>query len=147
MNRAAMNRKAMTGEMAAALAAEEAAIYAYGIIGVKLGSAGEKTEARAAEQAHRLRRDFLVSRVEQVEPAPPGYEMPFPVTDRAAALRLAIHVEDGVAQAWRPVLPVTQNADRATALAAMTEAAVRATRWRRLAGVHPVTMAFPGRAG
>ena len=29
----------------------------------------------------------------------------------------------------------------------MTDAAVRATRWRRLAAVTPVTMAFPGKAG
>jgi hypothetical protein len=137
----------MTGEMAAALAAEEAAIYVYGIVGVRLGSAAEKTEARSAEQAHRLRRDFLVGRMEQAAAAPAGYEMPFPVTDRAAALKLAIQVEDGVAQAWRPLLPVTQSADRTTALAAMTEAAVQATRWRRLAGVSPMTMAFPGRAG
>jgi hypothetical protein len=83
--------------------------------------------------------------VDQPEASPAGYEMPFPITDRATALKLAIQVEDGVAQAWRPVLPVTTDADRTTALAAMTEAAVRATRWRRLAQVTPVTMAFPGR--
>jgi hypothetical protein len=80
-------------------------------------------------------------------PAPAGYALPYPVTDRASALKLAVQVEDGVAQAWRPVLPVTTDADRATALAALTDAAVRATRWRRLAQVSPVTMPFPGRAG
>jgi hypothetical protein len=136
----------MNQQSAAALAAEEAAIYAYGIIGVKL-PAGEIAEARAAETAHRLRRDYLVGRMEQPQSAPAGYEMPFPVTDRGTALKLAIHVEDGVAQAWRPVLAVTQDADRMTALAAMTDAAVRAARWRRLAAVTPMTMAFPGRAG
>jgi hypothetical protein len=132
-------------QTAAALAAEEAAVYAYGIIGVKL-TAGEVTEARAAEQAHRDRRDYLIARTASAAAAPAGYEMPFPVTDRASALKLAIQVEDGVAQAWRPVLPTTQDADRATALAAMTDAAVRATRWRRLAAVTPITMAFPGLA-
>jgi hypothetical protein len=135
-----------TGQTTAALAAEEAAIYAYGIIGVRLTSDGEVTEARAAEQAHRDRRDYLVMRTASPAPAPAGYEMPFPVTDRASALKLAIQIEDGVAQAWRPVLTVTENADRATALAALTDAAVRATRWRRLAEVTPVTMAFPGTA-
>lgn len=141
----------MNEQLTAALAGEEAAIYAYGLIGVRLTAEGEETAARAAEQAHRDRRDYLVSKMDQVKasaaPAPAGYEMPFPVTDRASALKLAIQIEDGVAQAWRPVLGVTKDADRTTALSAMTDAAVRATRWRRLAEVSPVTMPFPGRAG
>ena len=139
----------MNPQLGAALAAEEAAIYAYGLIGVRLVGPGDRTEARAAEQAHRGRRDYLVGRMSQLQasaaPSPAGYQLPFPVTDRASALKLAIQVEDGVAQAWRPVLPVTTEADRTTALAAMTEAAVRATRWRRLAEVRPVTLPFPGR--
>jgi len=136
-------------QLGAALAAEEAAIYAYGVIGVNLNSRGDEAEARAAEQVHRGRRDYLVDRLARLKassaPSPAGYELPFPVTDRASALKLAIQIEDGVAQAWRPVLPVSQDADRGTALAALTEAAVRATRWRRLAAVSPVTLAFPGR--
>ncbi len=139
----------MSEQLATALAAERAAIYAYGLIGSRFDSDGDEDEARAAEQAHRQRRDYLVARLDQLKagaaPAPAGYELPFPVTDRAGALKLAIRVEDGVAQAWRPVLAVTEEAERATALAALTEAAVRATRWRRLAAVAPVTMAFPGR--
>jgi len=136
-------------QLAAALAAEEAAIYAYGLVGVRLTADGERAEARTDEQAHRDRRDYLVSRMDQLKagasPAPAGYQLPFAVTDRASALRLAIRVEDGVAQAWRPVLAVTEGADRTTALAAMTDSAVRATRWRRTAGVNPLTLPFPGR--
>jgi hypothetical protein len=137
----------MNQQLATALAAEEAAIYAYGVVGVRLANAGEQAEARAAEQAHRQRRDYLVGAVASPAPAPAGYRLPFPVTGRAAALKLAIQVEDGVAQAWRPVLPVSLDTGRATALAALTDAAVRATRWRRLAAVTPVTMAFPGAPG
>jgi hypothetical protein len=137
-------------QLAGALAAEEAAIYAYGLIGVKLTGEGARDEARATEAVHRDRRDVLVSRLAQLKastaPAPAGYQLPFAVTDRASALKLAIHVEDGVAQAWRAALPVTTDADRSTSLSALTDAAVRATRWRRLAGVAPLTMAFPGRA-
>ncbi|MBL7253597.1 ferritin-like domain-containing protein [Paractinoplanes lichenicola] len=139
----------MSPQLGAALAAEEAAIYAYGVLGVHLGGRGDVTEARAAEQAHRGRRDYVVAKLAQLgasaAPSPAGYALPFAVTDRASALKLAIHVEDGVAQAWRPLLPATTGADRTTALAAMTEAAVRATRWRRLAAVSPVTLPFPGR--
>ena len=141
----------MTPQLGAALAAEEAAVYAYGVIGVHLDGRGEVAEAREAEQAHRERRDYLVAQMTQIKasaaPSPAGYQLPFPVTDRASAIKLAVHVEDGVAQAWRPVLPVTTAEDRTTALAAMTAAAVRATRWRRLAAVSPVTLPFPGRAG
>ena len=141
----------MNDQLAAALAAEEAAIYAYGLVGVQLDGTGNRDEARAAQQAHRQRRDYLILRLARGSSATPvspaGYQLPFPVTDQPSALKLAIQVEDGVAQAWRPVLPVTENADRTAALSAMTDAAVRATRWRRLAEVSPVTMAFPGRAG
>jgi hypothetical protein len=135
--------------MAGALAAELAAIYAYGVLGVRLTAEDEQDEARTAEQAHRQRRDYLVSRMDELKvtaaAAPAGYELPFPVTDRASAVRLAIHIEDGVAQAWRPVLPITQAGDRGAALSALTDAAVRATRWRRLASVTPLTLPFPGR--
>jgi hypothetical protein len=138
----------MNEQLAAALAAEEAAIYAYGLIGVRLPR-NQQTAARNAEADHRVRRDTLVSRLDQLQaspaPAPAGYRLPFPVTDRASALKLAIHVEDGVAQAWRATLPVTTGTDRATSLSALTSAAVQAVRWRRAAGVTPLTMAFPGR--
>ena len=137
--------------LSAALAAEDAAIYAYGVLGVRLAGDDEKSDAHTAETAHRQRRNYVVTRLDQLEvkqPATPaGYDLPFPVTDRDSALKLAIHIEDGVAQAWRPVLPVTESTDRTTALAAMTDAAVRATKWRRRASATPLTLPFPGRAG
>jgi hypothetical protein len=136
-------------QLSSALAAEEAAIYAYGVIGVHLTAAADVVEARTAEQVHRTRRDAAVSRLAELNastgPAPAAYRLPFPVTGMASALKLAIHVEDGVAAAWRPVLPVSEGGDRTMALAALTDAAVRATRWRRRAGVSPVTLPFPGR--
>ncbi|GAB1693885.1 ferritin-like domain-containing protein [Krasilnikovia sp. M28-CT-15] len=139
----------MNEQLAGALAAEEAAIYAYGTIGVHLTDDRELADARAAEAVHRDRRDALVSLLASAQastaPAPAGYALPFPVTDRDSALKLAIHVEDGVAQAWRPVLGVTTDDQRSTALGALTDAAVRATRWRRHAEVTPLTLPFPGR--
>lgn len=141
----------MKEQLTAALAAEEAAIYAYGLIGVHLNRESEVTGARDSEQVHRQRRDYLVDRLDDLRasaaPAPAGYRLPFEVTDRASALELAIHIEDGVAQAWRAVLPVTEQSQRRAALSAMTDSAVRATAWRRFAGATPLTMAFPGRPG
>jgi ferritin-like protein len=135
--------------LSAALAAEDAAIYAYGVIGPRLDNDDEKSDAHAAETAHRQRRNYIVTRLDQLKVKPPatpaGYDLPFPVTDRDSAVKLAIQIEDGVAQAWRPVLPVTEATDRTTALSAMTDSAVRATRWRRLAAASPLTIPFPGR--
>ncbi|GGN53438.1 hypothetical protein GCM10010112_02290 [Actinoplanes lobatus] len=141
----------MTEQLAAALAAEEAAIYAYGVIGVHLTDADEVSRARACELEHRRRRDELVDRLDRIQastaPAPAAYQLPFEVTDRESALKLAVHVEDGVAQAWRALLPVTEGADRVDSLSYLTDSAVRATRWRRIAEVTPLTMPFPGRPG
>jgi hypothetical protein len=145
----------MSEVLNAALAAEQAAIYAYGPIGVRLVDAA-RDDARAAEAAHRDRRDALISRLAATS-APPsagsapaevpaGYALPFAVVDRTTALKLAIHVEDGVAATWRAALGATEGADRLTALTAFTDAAVRATRWRRAAGVTPLTVPFPGKA-
>jgi len=132
----------------AALAAEHAAIFAYGRMGVLLDANG-KQEARAAEVMHRARRDTLVLKLDEAKgspaPAEPGYALPFPVTDGASALRLAVHVEDGVAANWRAVLKTVEGEQRKAALEAYSDAAIRATRWRRLAGVTPATTPFPGR--
>ena len=46
----------------AALAAEHAAVYGYGVVGGRIGEA-RRTEARAAYDAHRARRDALARTV------------------------------------------------------------------------------------
>jgi Domain of unknown function (DUF4439) len=134
--------------LAAALAAEHAAIFAYGPIGVRL-TGRPRAEARDAEAVHRNRRDSLVMLLGAgggaIPAAAPAYALPFPVTDKASALRLAIQVEERTAAAWRAALPATSGSERSRALAALTDTAVRATRWRRTAGVSPATVAFPGR--
>jgi ferritin-like protein len=139
----------VTEQLAAALAAEEAAIYAYGVIGVHLKDGDEVARARSAELEHRARRDGLVDRIDRLQasaaPAPAAYRLPFEVSDREGALKLAVHVEDGVAQAWRSLLPVTEDQERVDAVSFLTDSAVRATRWRRIAGTAPLTMPFPGR--
>jgi len=136
--------------LAAALSAEYAAIFAYGPIGVRL-SGEQAREARAAEAAHRARRDALVVRLAEsgatVPAAEPAYTLPFPVTDAASAMRLAIEIESRTAAVWRAVVPATTDAQRRQAIEALTDCAVRATRWRLHAGVVPATVAFPGRPG
>ncbi|WBB70956.1 ferritin-like domain-containing protein [Micromonospora sp. WMMD812] len=134
--------------LGAALSAEYAAIFAYGPIGVRL-SGPAREAARQAEAAHRHRRDALMVQLSTgggtVPPDRAGYALPFPVTDRASALRLAVEVEERTAAHWRAALAATTGADRDQALDALLDYAVRATRWRRTAGVTPLTVAFPGR--
>ncbi|MEV7226440.1 ferritin-like domain-containing protein [Polymorphospora sp. NPDC051019] len=138
----------MSTGLAAALTAEYAAIHAYGVIGVRLADAAA-ADARAAEAAHRTRRDALTVLLNETSvtppPAEPSYALPYPVTDVASALRLAVEIEERTAAVWRAALPVTTGDQRGQALAALTDCAVRATRWRRTAGGVPLTVAFPGK--
>lgn len=130
-----------------ALAAEHAAIFAYGPIGAKLDE--DLAEfARDAEAAHRARRDALVLALtaDGADPpaAEPSYALPFPVSGTADALRLAVQIEERVAAVWRAALRAGAGVTRAGALDALVDAAVRATTWRRSAGITPATVPFPG---
>jgi len=132
--------------LAEALRAEHAAIYGYGPVGARLSGASTELATRA-EAAHRARRDALVLRLAGTAsppPADPAYTLPFPVTDRAAALRLAILLEERTGRIWRQALPETSGADRSMALDALVDCAVRATRLRMASGVTPPTVVLPG---
>lgn len=136
--------------LADALAAEHAAIYAYGPIGVRLDDQ-EAAAARRAEEIHRERRDTLVltlaARGAEVPVAEASYALPFEVTDAGAARRLAILVEERIGAVWRAALPAAPDDDRGQVLDALVDAAVRATGWRLAAGVEPATIPFPGAPG
>jgi hypothetical protein len=133
--------------LAAALEAEYAAIFGYGVVGAHLDDNGMAV-ARAAEAAHRDRRDAVSLRIiaANATPAPAraAYALPFPVADGPSALKLAVALEEGAAGAWRQALAATAGDDRKLALQALMACAVQATRWRALAGIKPLTIAFPG---
>ncbi len=84
----------------AALAAEHAAVYGYGVVGGRIRE-GRRQEAKTAYDAHRARRDALVREVRDLGGTPvaasAGYALPFPVPDSAAAVQLAAELEDRVA--------------------------------------------------
>ncbi|MEV5438270.1 ferritin-like domain-containing protein [Streptomyces sp. NPDC052682] len=125
----------------AALAAEHAAVYGYGVVGGRI-DARRRTEARAAYDAHRARRDVLAREVEELggEPvaAAAAYALPFAVPDAAAAVRLAAELEDRVAGVYSDLVRAAGGTRRALAAEALREAAVRAVRWRGQ------SVAFPG---
>ncbi len=127
----------------AALAAEHAAVYGYGVVGGKIDG-GRQGEARAAYDAHRARRDDLARTARDLGAAPraaaAAYALPFPVTDAATAVRFAAELEDRVAGAYADLVRAGTGARRRTAADALRDAAVRAVRWRGS------SVAFPGLA-
>ncbi|GHD96857.1 DUF4439 domain-containing protein [Streptomyces naganishii] len=127
----------------AALAAEHAAVYGYGVVGGRVGEV-RRAEARAAYDAHRARRDALAREVrglgERPVAAAAAYALPFPVPDSAAAVRFAALLEDRVAGVYSDLVRATGGGRRTEAAAALREAAVRAVRWSG------ESVAFPGLA-
>ncbi|ELS56913.1 ferritin-like domain-containing protein [Streptomyces viridochromogenes] len=136
-------RKTTLTALQAALAAEHAAVYGYGVVGGRIREE-RRSEAREAYDAHRARRDALAREVRDLgaEPvaASAAYALPFPVPDSAAAVRLAAELEDRVAGVYSDVVRAAEGEVRGTAAEALREAAVRAVRWRG------ESVAFPGLA-
>jgi hypothetical protein len=136
----------MTG-LPEAVAAEHAAIWGYGVLGGFLTGPALDL-ARQSEAAHRDRRDALVVELSQAGGTPPAaapnYRLPAAVTDAASATRLAVTIEERTAAVWRATLPGQTGDARRTPLAALTDCALRAARWRRIAGQSPATVALPG---
>ncbi|MFE6461921.1 ferritin-like domain-containing protein [Streptomyces cinereoruber] len=117
----------------AALAAEHAAVYGYGVVGGRIGTE-RRAEATAAYEAHRARREVLRRAVRDLGGTPAAaaaaYALPFRVTDPAGAVRLAAVLEDRVAGVYSDLVRATEGPARREAAAALKEAAVRAVRWR-----------------
>ncbi|KAA0023286.1 ferritin-like domain-containing protein [Antrihabitans cavernicola] len=131
-----------------ALAAENAAVYAYGIVGA-FSNPDRGDMIAAASAAHRARRDATIdalSAASIVAPEPPaGYTVPFPVTDPTTAVQLAVQAESDTAVAWRSVIERSQSDHtRGTGIDALTETALRLADWRTILGTTPPTVPFPG---
>lgn len=127
----------------AALAAEHAAVYGYGIVGGRM-SDDREAEATAAYTAHRARRDALARTARDLGGKPvaasAAYALPFPVEDSGAAVRLAAVIEDRIAGVYADLVRAGSGPLRREAASALREAAVRAVRWRGTG------VAFPGLA-
>jgi len=132
-------------ELVALLADEHAAVYAYGLLGARLGVA-ERRGARSAYDAHRAARDDLRALLErrglQGPPPHPVYDVT--VSGRTQARALAVRLEEGLAVRWRDLVGTTDEADlRRLAVQRLQECAVRAAAWRGAQG-GPPTVPFPG---
>lgn len=134
--------------LADALRAEQAAIYAYGTVSA-YSRPGRKDRIAGHIAAHRARREAVIGVLTDAgRPAPAaaaGYTLPFPVDDPESAARLAVTAEQDCTVAWRSVLERARtDGTRAFAVPALSDAAVRAGKWRVALDAAPPTVPFPG---
>lgn len=124
-----------------ALAGEHAVIFGYGVAGAHLRGAAQR-RARAADAAHRTRRDELRALVVAAKATPVGsaaaYQLPYPVTSAATAARLATDLEARLGAVYADAVAALRGDLRSFAAVALQDAAVLAAGWRG----HSV--AFPG---
>jgi hypothetical protein len=127
----------------AALAAEQAASYGYGVVGARLrqGSAEQGT-ASAGWVAHLRATDTLTAMISARDgkpvPAAVAYQLPEPVQTVSEATALAALLEDRVAQAYLGIVALPESGLRNFGAQQVRAAALRAAAWRGS------TQAFPG---
>jgi hypothetical protein len=125
-----------------ALAAEQAAVYGYGVAGAFLRGS-DRTAAQSMLTAHMNERDRLMSMVHArgARPVTPAaaYRLPFPVNDPASGRALAAELERGVAGAMWDLVAASEpgGATRAQAIGWLGATALRAAHWG-------ATQALPG---
>jgi len=125
----------------AALAAENAAIFGYGVAGAHLtGSSRAAAEQDWTE--HNRARDTLAAMISARGATPAAaqafYQLPLRVHNASSAARLAAYLEDGVTRAYLGLVAVSDQRLRRFGALAMQDAAQRAASWRGS------TQAFPG---
>jgi hypothetical protein len=125
----------------AALAAEDAAVYGYGVAGAHLTGGGQQAAAQDWT-AHREARDTLAAMISALGGTPTAaqafYQLPFAVRDASSAKALAAYLEDGVTRAYLAVVALTDQRLRTFGALAMQVPAQRAAFWQGR------TQAFPG---
>ena len=132
---------AAVAALQAALAAENSAVYGYGVAGAHLAGA-RRADAVRNWVAHQNARDaltaMLAARGAQPVAAAAAYELPFDVHSATAAVALATLLEDRLSAAYLGLVGLSDPALRAFGARAVRTAALRAADWRGS------TLAFPG---
>ena len=125
----------------AALAAEDAAIFGYGVAGAHL-SGSSQAVAEQDWTRHSEARDTVIAMISGLGMTPVAalafYRLPFAVHDAASAMALAAYLEDGVTRAYLGLVAVRDQRLRTFGALAMQVCAQRAAFWRG------GTQAFPG---
>ena len=131
---------AAVSALQAALRAEHAAVYGYGVVGAHLTGAA-RTAATSDWIAHQVARDSLEAMLRaarQPAAAAVAYRLPHPVHNRAAAMSLAVILENRVTTAYLGLVALPSSRFREPGARGVTAAAIRAAFWRGR------TVAFPG---
>ncbi|GAA3133579.1 ferritin-like domain-containing protein [Streptosporangium carneum] len=127
--------------LSTALAAEHAAVYAYGVIAART-TGSLRVTATAAFNAHRARRDQLRALIAARGDAPAepdaAYRLPVTPSTPAQAVELATLVERGVTAAYLELTASPDTEVRQMAALAMQECVTRSY------GLRPEIEAFPG---
>src|ERR1700736_3159351 len=107
-----MTASTAVSALQAALAAENATIFGYGVAGAHLTG----NSLAAAEQdwtTHNEARDTLAAMIARMGAAPTAtqafYQLPFPVHDATSAMALAAYLEDGVTRAYLGLVAVSDR--------------------------------------
>ncbi len=142
---------APTDALAAAVDAEDAAIFTYGVSTAFVSTARRSTVAEYVA-AHRVRRNELVAALTAAGATAPqaaaGYTLPVDVDDSVTAVQALLAAEVDCTVAYRALIEQSEDATaRRTGLDGLTESSVRAANWRVALRESPVTVPFPGRAG
>jgi Domain of unknown function (DUF4439) len=132
---------AAVAALQSALAAEQAAVYGYGVAGAYLTGGGQAA-ATADWLAHQEARDaleaMLRSRGAQPAPAAVAYQLPIQVRTSSDAVALATTIEDRMAAVYLGLVAVTAPDVRQFGARQVQASALRAAAWRGS------TVAFPG---
>lgn len=115
-----------------ALAAEHAAVFVYGALGAQTSQSGQPTLFGALTRAyslHRDRRDHLtgviVAAGGQPVAAEPGYALPADLGSMAVVRTRALAIEEAASSTYAYLVASTSGPDRAWAVQALLDAAVR----------------------
>ncbi|HEY5032687.1 MAG TPA: ferritin-like domain-containing protein [Actinomycetes bacterium] len=117
----------------AVMAAEHAAVYAYGVVGARLNGTPYEGAAAAGYNAHRARRaaiSLLVTRAgAQPTPAAVAYQLGSPVTTSTQARALAAQVERRLEAVYVQLVGAAPADARRAPAAWLADAAVRTAAW------------------
>jgi Domain of unknown function (DUF4439) len=136
-----MSEPGATGALQAALAAEHAAVYGYGVVGAYL-TGDSRAAATAGWVAHQNARDeleaMLRTRGSQPGPAAIAYQLPIPMRTSGQAIALAVILEERIATAYLGLVALSTPALRELGALELRASALRAAFWRGS------TVPFPG---
>jgi hypothetical protein len=132
---------AQTRALQAALTAEHAAVYGYGVAGANLNGSA-RAAATTDWLAHQELRDtletMLRTRGSQPAAAAAAYQLPIPVRTAHQAAALAALLEDRITAAYLGLVALSSPSLREFGATQVRAAALRAAAWRGS------TVAFPG---